>query len=219
MGHIKPADPKIEDGWHVSHRHLTRFYEAYLAALRRVDVSNTDHLHRVHQYFHFYIEHLKDHHDFEEELLFPTLLKKTEFPHLASKQHKELLEIVGTMIRHFQKLLDDSGSGRAEHYDVLLKESEDLAVFQAEHFEEEETHILPLYREKVPHEEHKAVEKKFRRRGTLKARKFRLCGHIGGFKTEEDAEYFIGKLPWIMRKLVKSWRKDYAKKVTSLVEF
>lgn len=214
-----PMPRQLEDGWIIAHRSLNRALEGFQSALARANPGVDDHIYRLHKWFPHYVEHLVDHHDAEEQIFFPALRQKVqELPPKISADHKELMELVSSISGQLDELIMAEKTDRPAKLANVKESIARLDALSKEHFQEEEVGALPLYKQHISKQDHKVLEKRLRRRGTMKQRKARLVHHLQGFQTEEDLAYFLTLFPWIMRMMAKSWKKNYDKSVESLLD-
>ncbi|KAL7543032.1 hypothetical protein ACHAWF_007311, partial [Thalassiosira exigua] len=125
-------------------------------------------------YVEYFYESVHEHHDAEEEIYFPWIKTKAEYPEKEfSKGHEELMKAMGVMKKACQTIVAKKGKGCADEI-KLMKEK--VPAFEKEmraHLQEEEEIVPALLRDNFTQdEEGVVVERIIAAGGLTMARKF-----------------------------------------------
>ena len=180
--HLSPVAPATADGpdltmYALIHRALRRgadrIAHATAELVERPDPARAKALER---WYRGYLAELHSHHDIEDEIFFPVLLRRSaamrELETRVESEHGMLLECMHQLqgeLRTVAERPSDLGARRA-----AAATAHDLAVLMHAHLDVEDTRVFPIITETITGPEYDELEVQARKHGSMSTMAFAL---------------------------------------------
>ncbi|KAL9181720.1 hypothetical protein ACHAXT_012063 [Thalassiosira profunda] len=156
-------------------------------------------------YVRYFFESVLEHHDAEEELYFPWIQEKAEYPEKEmSKDHEDLLAEMEVMKKACEAIVARKGNGCAKEIAVLKKAAPGFEKDMRAHLKEEEETFPKILREHFTQEEEGAIVEKILQGGGLAMARTFLPAVIAAMQEWASKEFydeFVASMPPPIRHL------------------
>ncbi|WP_436535160.1 hemerythrin domain-containing protein [Actinoplanes sp. HUAS TT8] len=192
-----PADKPETDQMKVIHRALSREFALFPTLVAAVPPGDTTRARRVGRHVGLILGMLHEHHEAEDELLWPVLRSRVPLEQALVDVMEEQHHVIATAVTAIEALLPGwTATAGADERADLVQKLNDLEKALAEHLSLEESEVLPLIHEHLTVAEWHAPQEHAMAHGPAGlTAKLLLAGAVLEDATPREQSWFLGEMP------------------------